>query len=39
MLTTVIYHDTRLGRGLRAAEPKQLRTYLERLRVNIAAAP
>jgi MarR family transcriptional regulator for hemolysin len=39
MLATVVDFDTRLRRGLRAADVDQLRTVLERLRSNVAAAP
>jgi MarR family transcriptional regulator, transcriptional regulator for hemolysin len=39
MLATVISFDSRLPRGLRAAELEQLRTFLERLRTNVAAGP
>jgi MarR family transcriptional regulator for hemolysin len=35
MLATVVDFDTRVRRGLRAAEVGQLRTLLERLRANI----
>ncbi len=39
MLATVIAFDSRLRRGLRVAELEQVRTSLERLRANVAAAP
>jgi MarR family transcriptional regulator for hemolysin len=38
MVATVITFDGRLRRGLRASELTQLRTFLERLRTNVADA-
>jgi MarR family transcriptional regulator, transcriptional regulator for hemolysin len=39
MVATVIAFDTKLRRGLRAAELEQLRMFLDRLRTNVAAGP